>query len=134
MTDKTKKIWIEDGILFAEYVNTVTGEDVVAREKIAVEMLDQANIKIIPFILILTNVDLSRFTIKLSDYAQILTSFGFMKRINCIWMVGVPESIKNHVLPIIGKFYGKRLFFADSLEHAKIEAKKFISHPSPLLE
>lgn len=133
-SDDKFHLWIEDGILFSEYVDTMSTPEILEREKIAVEMLNKANIKIIPLILILTNVNKSRFTIKLSEYGQIVTAFGFMPRVSRIWAVGVPEDLKNYVLPMIGTFFGKHFYFASSLEQAKAEAAKFISHPSALLE
>jgi len=134
MNEDEKSIWMNDGILYAEYINSMSTPQIVKREEIAVKMLNDAKIEIIPFILILKNIDRSSLSIKLSDWGKILNANGFMKRVTGIWVVGAPNSLKFYVLPIISPFFGKRFYFIDSLEEAVKQAKKSNASDSSLLE
>lgn len=127
-------VWIDDGILFADYRDTMTTADVLRREEIAIQLLNAGAIKLIPFVLVLTNVSKATFSLKLSDYGKIITSTDFMKRITGIWAVGVPEDLENYAIPIISSFFGKKFYFMDSLEQAKKAAKESLTAPTPLLE
>lgn len=121
------RVWLEDGIIYAEYSNSISTEDILDAIRLAVEQLDQAKIQICPCIAFLNNINKSNFNIKLAEYGKILNAYGFSKRINGIWAVNIPEDVKNHVIPMITAFFGKHFYFVDTLEQAKTEASKYIS-------
>ncbi len=116
------------------YDGMVTTTDVLEREQLAVELLDQANISVLPFIAILKHVDLSHFTVKFSDYAKILLAAGFTKRISGFWVVGAPAALKDSMLAAVSRFYGPKFYFVDTTQEALAQARKLIGETKPLLE
>lgn len=124
------RAYIEDGILYTEYVGEFSVPAAYKVEKQAIELLKEKKIGLIPCIVVMKNVKLK---ISMKDYAKVI-SFDLIKYISAVWVVGLSGEARR-----IGQFINKvflkdRMNFVDSLQEAQASARVARTQEEALLE
>jgi hypothetical protein len=122
-TSSAKLAWIENGILYNEYHTRLTLTDVLETEKASLSALGEHNIQILPVIVFLIGIKKSDFKLSFADYARVLCTFDIGRHASGVWIIGVPEEVKETILMISNYFAVHRIFFADSVKEAQEAAE-----------
>jgi hypothetical protein len=116
-------VYIEDGIVYYEFSNELTIQNVLAAEKLGFVVLQENHIRVVPTIISFKNIDQSRVSIGFSDLSKIVTMHDIMKYASGLWFVGAEKQVKilSEALNIM--FLGGHIRFVATLDEAKKEAK-----------
>jgi hypothetical protein len=130
----TTSVWIEDGILYNQYLNEVTLENVLEHQQNSIQLLKEKGINLLPMIAIFVNVTKEGFKLTLANYAKILVKNDLTKFVACVWIVGASPEVQRIVNVFNKAFLSNRLRFAQTLEEAKTNAKTYLSSTKTILE
>ena len=134
VSKKPRGVWIEDGILYAEYINEISLEEILENEKKSIHLINEHKIRCIPLVVLFRNIGKTEFKLSISDFGKTLATFNLFNRTSGIWVVGAEEELKQVISMASRIFVANRIKFADTLDEAKAAAMLLRSSSTSILE
>jgi len=128
------RIWLDNGILYNEYHDDLAIKSIIKVEVASLELIQKAQIELLPMIVLLVNMKPGSFKLGPSDFGKILSSVDLLNHMTCIYVVGADEDFKKKASIMNKIFFGDKVQFIDSLKEAQAEAQKTIEAGVSLFE
>jgi|GEM_PF-3415329 len=130
----SRRAYIKDGIMYNEFVGEITLSAILDVEVQAIALIRKNNIKTIPVIDVLIDIDKTNLKLHLSDYSKAVASVDLLRHISHSWMVGAHGEVRK-VAEVIGKiFLSNNLSIVDTLEEAESAARELINSEKTILD
>jgi hypothetical protein len=124
LTKLSIRAWIEDKILYNEYIGEISMHNVLAMEEQSMSLIKTNKIRLIPVIVILKDMHNTQLNLKLSDWSKIISSVGLIEHLSGVWVVGADETTEK-MLNIPNKmFLDNKIKFVSTLAVAQVDAKQ----------
>jgi len=128
------RAYIENGILYLEFINQISAQNVLDNQIEALKLLNEQKIKTIPVVVILKDIDKTGFKIPMGSFGKAIRGFDLVKRASAIWIVGAKGEVKNVVSLMNRVFFSGRMYLVDTVEEAQKNARQFLSDSESILE
>jgi len=127
-------VYIKDGILYHEYMGDISLSHILDAEKESLGLLRDKNIKFIPIIVLLKNIEKAEYKFSPADFGKAILGFDLTKHISGIWIVGASGGIKKMHDIINTTFFKGKMHLAENFEVAQKEAQSLITASESVLE
>ena len=131
-TSPMNRIWLEDGVLYAQYYGVITVDLVVSFSQDCVKLLDKHKLALAPIVLIFSETtDMTKMDI---PHISKIVNTPLVKRLSAVIVVGMKFADKMFIGLASNVFLGGRVQTRDSLADGRLLAESCRTETRPILE